>query len=79
MVQNLIVGVVVVLALLYAVWYLLPRAVRQRLAQIHPALGAGTACGACSSCAGCGAGTQPNLVPGHQSKGHMVRFYPTDR
>lgn len=79
MVQNLIVGVVVVLALLYAVWYLLPRAVHQRLAQIHPALGAGKACGACSSCAGCGAGTKATLVPGHQSKVQVVRFYPTNK
>ena len=47
--QDLAVAAVVALAGLYALWYWMPAALRQRLR-----LGKAPACGSCSSCGGCG-------------------------
>ncbi|AVP57335.1 hypothetical protein [Pulveribacter suum] len=56
--QQLIVGLIVIAALAYMAWRWLPAALRQRLARVHPRLGAGPGgCGSgggCSSCGGCG-------------------------
>jgi len=54
--QNWIVGVLVVFAALYAIWYVLPAAVRQHLGRLHSALarapGCTSSCGSCGKCAG---------------------------
>ena len=75
MAQNFTVGVILVLALSYVVWYLLPGSVRQYLAKVHPALGRGKACGSCSSCKGCGglAKSEPKNHSG--SEGQALRFH----
>lgn len=59
MLQNWIMGVIVLLAALYSAWYVLPTALRQRLGRMHPALGPGKSCTTCNSCGGCAAGTKP--------------------
>lgn len=54
--QNWIVDVLVGVAALYAIWYVLPAAARQRLGRLHSALARAPACSAaCSSCGKCGA------------------------
>ena len=53
MTQKWIVGVIVLAAAAYALWYWLPSGLRRRLGRIHPALGEKRACGACNSCGGC--------------------------
>lgn len=60
MLQNWIVGVIVLLAALYSAWYVLPPALRQRLGRVHPALGPGKPCATCNSCGGCATGAKPN-------------------
>lgn len=62
--QNATVGVVVVAAAVYCIWYVLPLHLRQRLGRRHPALGPAKPCSSCSSCGGCAAGQQP------------IKFYP---
>ena len=52
--QDVIVGAVVALAGLYALWYWLPAGLRRRLGGVRPALGKAPSCGSCSSCGGCG-------------------------
>jgi len=63
--QDLIVGAVVVLAGLYALWYWMPAALRKRLGRMRPALGKAPSCGACSDCAGCATPATPSApAPG---------------
>ncbi len=52
MVQNWIVGVLVVAAVLYSLWYLMPNVARRHLARLHTKLGPAPSCG--SGCASCG-------------------------
>ena len=49
--QDLIVGAIVAMASLYALWYWMPAALRRRLGRMRPALGKAPSCGACSDCA----------------------------
>lgn len=52
--QAWIVGLVVVLAAAYAIWYWLPAGLRSRLGRLHESLGRAPGCNACqSTCAGC--------------------------
>jgi len=53
MTQQWIVGVIVLAAAAYALWYWLPAGLRRRLARLHPALGNTRYCGACNSCGAC--------------------------
>jgi hypothetical protein len=53
MTQQWIVGVIVLAAAAYALWYWLPSGVRRRLGRVHPALGEKRSCGACNTCGGC--------------------------
>lgn len=54
--QNWIVGVLVGVAALYAIWYALPAAARQRLGRLHSALARAPACtSSCSRCGKCAA------------------------
>lgn len=53
MTQQWIVGVIVLAAAAYALWYWLPSGLRRRLGRIHPALGEKRSCGACHTCRGC--------------------------
>jgi len=54
MAQNWIVGVLVVLAVLYSLWYLLPHVARRYLARLHTKLGPAPSCGSgCGSCGKC--------------------------
>lgn len=65
--QDLIVGAVVVLAGLYALWYWMPAALRKRLGRMRPALGKAPSCGACSDCAGCATPATPSApAPGER-------------
>jgi hypothetical protein len=57
--QDLIVGAIVVLAGLYALWYWMPAALRKRLGRMRPALGKAPSCGACSDCGGCATPARP--------------------
>ncbi|MGP1682060.1 MAG: hypothetical protein ACTS8S_07025 [Giesbergeria sp.] len=53
--QSLVVDLAVLVAVAYACWYLMPAALRRRLAVIRPALGKAPSCAsACSDCGGCG-------------------------
>lgn len=53
--QNLAVNAAVLVAVVYAFWYLMPGALRRRLAAIRPELGKAPSCSsACSDCGGCG-------------------------
>ncbi|MDA8447053.1 FeoB-associated Cys-rich membrane protein [Paracidovorax valerianellae] len=58
MAQEIIVGVIVVLAAAYVVWKWMPARWRSRLGRVHPTLAQSTGCGGCSSCdsGGCGTG-----------------------
>ncbi len=52
--QTVAVNAAVLVAALYAGWYLMPGALRRRLADIRPALGKAPSCAsACSDCGGC--------------------------
>ena len=52
--QELGVAAVVLVAMCYAFWYLMPGALRRRLAAIRPELGKSPSCASsCSSCGGC--------------------------
>lgn len=59
--QDLIVGAIVALAGLYALWYWMPTTLRKRLGRMRPALGKAPSCGACSDCGGCA--TRPGKPP----------------
>ncbi len=50
MAQEIIVGVIVVLAAAYVVWKWMPARWRSRLGRVHPTLAQSTGCGGCSSC-----------------------------
>ena len=51
--QQTIVGTIVLVAVLYALWYWLPAGLRKRLGRVQKNLGQAPGCGACSSCGGC--------------------------
>ncbi len=51
--QNTAVALAVVGAGAYALWYLLPVALRARLFRSQPALAKAPGCSACSECTGC--------------------------
>lgn len=55
MLQQWIVGVMVVFAAAYALWYWMPAGLRRRLGRVQKKLGEKPGCGACSSCGGCAA------------------------
>lgn len=77
MLQNWIVGVIVLLAALYSVWYVLPVGIRQQLGRVHRALGPGKPCSTCNSCGGCAAGAKPKsgAAPVDQPTEQVVKFY----
>ena len=58
MLQQWIVGLIVLLAAVYALWYWMPAKLRKRLAGAHPKLAESPACGSCSSCGGCSSTAQ---------------------
>lgn len=68
--QAWIVGLVVVLAAAYAIWYWLPASLRSRLGRLHESLGRAPGCNACqSACAGCDCAVSapmPTSAPGAQ-------------
>jgi hypothetical protein len=78
MAQQWTVGLIVLAAALYALWYWLPAGLRRRLGRVHPSLGEKRACGACKSCGGCddppaarSAGVQPvRWLPGSTGRDH---------
>ena len=58
MLQNLVVILIGIVAVLYVAWRYLPASLRQRLGRVHPSLaqgpgGCGSGASACSSCGGC--------------------------
>lgn len=55
MLQQWIVGIMVVFAAAYALWYWMPAGLRRRLGRVQKKLGEKPGCGACSSCGGCAA------------------------
>jgi len=75
MLQNWIVGVIVLLAALYSAWYVLPMALRLRLGRVHPALGPGKPCVTCNSCGGCAAGSKPKESPAAQPTEQVITFH----
>lgn len=58
--QDLTVGAVVALAVVYALWYWMPAALRRRLGAVRPAWAKAPGCGACSDCGGC---AKPKAAP----------------
>ena len=52
--QQWIVGLIVVLAGVYALWYWMPASWRKPLGRLQKKLGEAPGCGACSDCSGCG-------------------------
>ncbi len=75
MLQNWIVGLIVVLAALYSLWYMLPVALRQKLGRLHPALGPGKPCATCSGCGGCAAGAKPKATSADQPAEQVIKFH----
>lgn len=73
--QNVTVGVVVVVAAMYSVWYLLPKPWRLRLGRVHPALGPAKPCSSCSQCAGCAVGQPVTPQVSQTSVPQRIRFY----
>ena len=59
MLQNLVVALIGIAAVLYLAWRYLPAGLRQRLSRLHPRLAQGPGgcgsggAGGCSSCGGC--------------------------
>ena len=76
MVQDWIVGGVVLLAALYSVWYGLPVVWRQRLGRLHPTLGISKSCGSCSNCTGCAGATPFKRLADTDSEVQVIRFHP---
>jgi hypothetical protein len=76
MTQEWTVGVIVLAAAVYALWYWLPAGLRRSLGQVHPALGEKRACGACNNCGGC-----DDKPAGKAAEVQHVRWLPrsTDR
>jgi hypothetical protein len=74
--QNWIVGVLVGVAALYAIWYVLPAAARQRLGRLHSALARApactTSCGSCGKCAGSSNGESAQVPSGQEQP---ITFY----
>lgn len=67
--QEAVVAVVVVAAVGYAFWYLMPAALRRRLAAIRPELGKAPSCSSgCSDCRGC----DPKPVPDVQATSKTI-------
>lgn len=67
MAQNVIVGLIVALAVLYVLWRYMPQRWRKGLARVHPKLSQAPGCGSssssssdagggCGSCGACGTG-----------------------
>ncbi|RYF20811.1 MAG: hypothetical protein EOO33_17870 [Comamonadaceae bacterium] len=63
MAQNVIVGLIVALAVLYVLWRYMPQRWRKGLARVHPKLTQAPGCGSssdgdggCSSCGSCATG-----------------------
>lgn len=70
MAQQWIVGIIVALACLYALWYWMPASLRRHLKRVDPSLAKAPGCGACSSCDSCGtASTSREPVPGGGTEG----------
>lgn len=55
--QEIVVGLIVVLAASYVVWRYLPAPLKSKLGRVHPALAEPAGCGACSSCGTCATGS----------------------
>lgn len=65
MAQNVIVGLIVAVAVLYVLWRYMPQRWRKGLARVHPKLSQAPGCGSssssdagggCGSCGACGTG-----------------------
>ena len=73
--QTLIVGVLVLVAALYSLWYALPVRWRVRLGKFNTALGQSTNCSACSRCGKCGqAGEAPGSAPQSTATSQPIHF-----
>ncbi len=70
MLQNWIVGVLVLLAMLYSIWYLIPNVARRYLARLHTKLGPApsctSGCGSCGKCADVPAPDPSAVVKTHE-------------
>lgn len=55
--QEWLVGLMVAVAALYALWHGLPQAWRRPLGRVHPRLGQAPGCSACDDCGRCAATT----------------------
>ena len=76
MTQNWIVGVLVGVAALYAVWYVLPASMRQRLGRLHSALGRAPACtSSCSSCGKCPGSTTAAVAQPEPGQAQPITFH----
>ncbi len=76
MVENWIVGVLVVFAAGYSLWYLLPSAARRYLARLHSALGPAPSCASgCSSCGKCPGTAPADAKSVSQSQVHPLTFH----
>jgi hypothetical protein len=74
--QDWIVGLLVGVAALYAVWYVLPAAARQRLGRLHSALGRAPGCSAaCSSCGKCAGAANGASVQAPTSQEQPITFH----
>jgi hypothetical protein len=74
--QNWIVGVLVGVAALYAIWYVLPAAARQRLGRLHSALGRAPGCSsACSSCGKCSGSSNGESAKVPLGQEQPITFY----
>lgn len=75
MAQTWIVGLLVGVAALYSLWYVLPRAARNRLGRMHHRLGASPACGSCRDCGKCGSPVNGSGVRTGQDQGQPLTFH----
>ncbi len=73
--QNLMVGVIVMLAGIYCIWYVLPVPMREAMGHLHPALGPQQACSTCNNCGACAQGKPMPDGTDASSDFKPVKFY----
>jgi hypothetical protein len=74
--QQWIVGVMVALATVYALWYWMPASLRRRLGRVQKRLGEKPGCGACSSCGGCAAAAKRSVADGAEGQRQPIWVQP---
>ncbi|MBP9904425.1 MAG: hypothetical protein KBF66_02620 [Rhodoferax sp.] len=73
--QTWLVLLIVVVAVLYSVWYVLPRHYRQRLGWLHRRLALPPACHACDQCGKCDDAALKKTPESTSGGEHPIHFW----